>query len=75
MNFITDDVLTAIEKERPELGSWAEDKRHLLADSGKLESLRWVAFDLDARNLKIACKTLGISEDDIPALRRVLQVI
>ncbi len=75
MNFIIEDVLQAIAKERPELESWAEDKAHELADQGKLEALRWVAFDLDARNLKIACKTLGIEERDIEPLRRVLRVI
>lgn len=75
MNFITDDVLAAIEKERPEMASWVEDKRHELADYGKLESLRWVAFSLDSRNLAIACKTLSISPDDLPALRRILNVI
>jgi len=75
MNFIIEDLLQAIAKERPELESWAEDKAHELADSGKLEALRWVAFDLDARNLKIACKTLGIEERDIEPLRRVLSVI
>lgn len=37
--------------------------------------LRWVCFDLDARNLKIACRTLGIAESDIEPLKRVLQVI
>lgn len=31
MNFIIDDVLNAIEKERPSLASWAQDKRHSLA--------------------------------------------
>lgn len=75
MNFIIEDVLQAISKERPELESWAEDKAHELADQGKLEALKWVAFDLDARNLKIACKTLGIEERDIEPLRRVLRVI
>lgn len=75
MNFIIEDVLQAIAKERPELESWAEDKAHELADQGKLEALKWVAFDLDARNLKIACKTLGIEERDIEPLRRVLRVI
>ena len=75
MNFIIEDVLQAIAKERPELESWAEDKAHELADGGKLEALRWVCFDLDARNLKIACKTLGIEERDIEPLRRVLHVI
>ena len=75
MNFIADDVLAAIEKARPDLASWVEDKRHSMADSGKLDALRWVAFDLDAGNLRIACKTLGISPDDIPALQRVLRVV
>lgn len=75
MNFIIEDVLQAIAKERPELESWAEYKAHELADQGKLEALRWVAFDLDACNLKIACKTLGIEERDIEPLRRVLRVI
>ena len=75
MNFIVDDVLRAIAAERPELESWAEDKAHELADGGKLETLRWVCFDLDARNLKIACRTLGIAESDIEPLKRVLQVI
>lgn len=75
MNFIIDDVLRAIAAERPDLESWAEDKAHELQDSGKLEALRWVCFDLDARNLKIACKTLGIEERDIEPLRRVLHVI
>lgn len=75
LNFIIDDVLNAIAKERPELENWAEDKAHELQDSGKLEALRWVAFDLDAQNLKIACKTLGIEERDIEPLRRVLRVI
>lgn len=75
MNFITDDVLRAIESERPELASWAEDKRHSLADAGKLEALRWVVFDLDAKNQLIACKTLGILPADMPALKRVLQVL
>ena len=31
MNFIIDDVLNAIEKERRSLASWAQDKRHSLA--------------------------------------------
>lgn len=75
MNFITDDVLKAIEKNRPDLTSWVEDKRHTLANDGKLESLRWIAFDLDAKNRAIACKTLGINEADIEALRRILWVI
>lgn len=75
MNFITDDVLKAIEKARPDMASWVEDKRHSLADAGKLESLRWVAFDLDAKNRAIACKTLGIQEADIEPLRRILRVI
>lgn len=75
LNFIIDDVLRAIAAERPELEGWAEDKAHELADNGKLEALRWVAFDLDAQNLKIACKTLGIEERDIEPLRRVLRVI
>ena len=30
MNFIIDDVLRAIELERPELASWCDDKRHSL---------------------------------------------
>lgn len=75
LNFIIDDVLRAIAEQRPELESWAEDKAHELADGGKLEALKWVAFDLDAQNLKIACKTLGIAESDIEPLRRVLRVI
>ena len=41
MNFIIDDALTAIERERPELAGWCEDKRHELPDQGKLEALRW----------------------------------
>ncbi|KGG87686.1 hypothetical protein P245_19740 [Comamonas thiooxydans] len=75
MNFITEDVLRAIEEQRPDLASWAEDKRHTLADAGKLESLRWIAFDLDATNRAIACKTLGIHDADIEALRRIFRVI
>lgn len=75
MNFITDDVLAAIEKARPDLASWVEDKRHSMADTGKLDALRWVAFDLDAGNLRIACETLGILPGDIPALQRVLRVL
>lgn len=75
MNFIIDDALTAIERERPELAGWCEDKRHELPDQGKLEALRWVVFSLDARNRAIAAKALGIALDDLPALGRVLQVI
>ncbi len=75
MNFIIDNVLSAIEKERPELARWAESKRDELPDTGKLDALRWVVFDLDARNKTIAAKTLGIAEADLEPLKRVLQVI
>lgn len=75
MNFIIDDALTAIERERPELAGWCEDERHELPDQGKLEALRWVVFSLDERNRAIAAKALGIALDDLPALGRVLQVI
>ena len=61
MNFIIDDALTAIERERPELAGWCEDKRHELPDQGKLEALRWVVFSLDERNRAIAAKALGIA--------------
>ena len=75
MNFIIDDVLRAIELERAELASWCDDKRHSLGDSGKLEALRWVVFDLDAKNKVIASRVLGIQLADLDALRRVFQVI
>lgn len=75
MNFIVDDVLKAIEKARPDLESWVEDKRHSLADTGKLDALRWVVFELDAGNRAIAGKTLGIAQADLAALQRVLRVI
>ena len=75
MNFIIDDVLNAIEKERRSLASWAQDKRHSLADTDKLGALRWLAFDLDAQNNRIAAKTLGIAEADLEPLKRVLQAI
>ncbi len=72
---ILDDVLPAIERERPELAQWCEDKRHELPDQGKLEALRWVVFGLDTRNRAIAAAALGIALDDLPALGRVLQVV
>jgi hypothetical protein len=75
MNFIFDQVIDAIEKERPELEGWCEDKRAEYMDMGKLEALRWVAFSLDAKNQTIACRALGIAETDLPALKRILQVI
>ncbi|EBH4029495.1 hypothetical protein CXH73_24490 [Salmonella enterica] len=75
MNFITDLVLDAIEKERPELADWCEDKRHELPDSGKLEALRWVVFQLDAENQQIAAHALGIAFADLAPLARVLQVV
>ena len=72
---IIEDVWTAIERERPELAQWCEDKRHELPDQGKLEALRWVVFGLDTRNRAIAAAALGIALDDLPALGRVLQVV
>ena len=75
MNFIIEDALTAIEKERPELAGWCEDKRHELADQGKLEALRWLVFNLDQKNRAIAAKALGIALDDFPAVGRELQVL
>ena len=47
----------------------------LWGDSGKLEALRWVVFDLDAKNKVIASRVLGIQLADLDALRRVFQVI
>lgn len=75
MNFITDLVLDAIEKDRPEMADWCEDKRHELPDSGKLEALRWIVNQLDAQNQRIACRALGIQYNDLEPLQRILQVI
>ena len=75
MNFITDLVLDAIEKDRPEMADWCEDKRHELPDSGKLEALRWVVCSLDEENQQIAARALGIDFADLAPLQRVLQVI
>ena len=74
MNII-ETVLDAIEKERPQLASWCEDQRHSLADQGKLESLRWVTERLDGQNKGIAARALGIMDDDLDALGRVLKVV
>lgn len=75
MNFIYKRVLDAIEKERPEMSGWCEDKRHELPDSGKLEALRWVVYQLDGQNKQIAARALGIQHSDLQALDRILQVI
>lgn len=75
MNTIIDTVLAAIEKERPQLAGWCEDQRHSLPDEGKLEALRWVAEKLDGQNRAIAARALGIMDDDLDALGRVLQVV
>ena len=74
MNFITDLVLDAIEKDRPEMADWCEDKRHELPDNGKLEALRWVV-SLDTPNKEIASRALGIQYSDLEPLERILQVI
>ena len=75
MNFITERVLDAIAAERPDMADWCEDKGHELPDSGKIESLRWVANELDVQNQQIAARALGIQYSDFDALRRILEVI
>ena len=45
-------ALDAIERERPQLASWCEDKRHELPDTGKLGALEWICFKLTARTAK-----------------------
>lgn len=75
MNFIIDQVLSSIERERPDLAEWCEDKRHEMPDAGKLDALRWVVFGLDAKNRAIAAQALGIGLDDFEPLKRVLQAI
>lgn len=75
MNFIVVDVLAAIERQRPELADWCRDKRLELVDQDKLGALRWIVFELDARNKVIASSALGISLEDFAPLKRVLQAI
>lgn len=75
MNFIIDHVLSSIERERPDLAEWCEDKRHEMPDAGKLDALRWVVFGLDAKNRSIAAQALGIRLDDFEPLKRVFQAI
>lgn len=75
MNFIYERVLDAIEKERPKMAGWCEDKRHELHDTGKLEALRWIVFSLDRQNKEIACRALGIQYSDLEPLGRILHVI
>lgn len=68
-------ALDAIERERPQLASWCEDKRHELPDTGKLGALEWICFKLDGQNREIAARALGINSADLDALARVLRVI
>lgn len=46
MNLLIGNVLTATERERPELPKWCEDKRNELLDSGEMEALHWIVFEL-----------------------------
>lgn len=75
MNFIIDQVLSAIEQERPELAAWCKAKRHEMPEGGKLDALRWVVFGLDSDNRIIAARALGIRLSDFEPLKRVLQAI
>ena len=75
LHHIVQETLDAILQERPDLQSWAADKTRELDSLDKLQAIEWIVTSLDAGNLKIACKTLGIAESDALAMRRVLRVI
>lgn len=68
-------ALAAIERERPEMADWCENKRHELPAPSKLRALEWICFALDARNQQIAAHALGIDPADLPALGRVLRAL
>lgn len=73
MNLIVEDVCRAIERAHPELEDWTHERRldHVGADTVK--ALKWVAFELDEEKTLIALKTIGIKEDDLEPLRRILK--
>lgn len=75
MHHIFSEVLDAIVKQRPELASWAADKKRENENSDRFEAHRWLALELDGVNKRIACEALGISFEDLRAYQRILQTI
>lgn len=75
MHHIFSEVLDAIVKQRPELASWAADKKRENASGDRFAAHRWLALELDAANQRIACDKLGISFEDLRAYQRILQTI
>ena len=65
---LADRALSAIEDAKPEMWSWIEDKRFLLKTATRIDSLRFVAFDLDPANQRIVFQKLGLDIADLGKL-------
>ena len=73
MNLIVEDVCRAIERDHPELEDWTHERRIDHFGSDTVKALRWVAFELSEEHTLVALKTIGVREDDLEPLRRILQ--
>lgn len=75
LDWLADIALTAIEHKSTTAMSWIKDKRHSLAGLSRLGVLHWIVADLDQQNLCIVAESLGVSVQDLKAVRRVLSKI
>ena len=73
LDFLADKALTAVATDSN--GSWIADKKHMLEDKDRLAVLRWICNSLDGENQYKVCRALGIDEDDLEAVGRVLRAI
>lgn len=73
MSWLSDDIIDAIVRAKPDMKSWGEMKKHELSDSDRMEVLTWICCSLDAENRRIAADLKGLDPDDLLATRRVLQ--
>ncbi|MCP9759389.1 hypothetical protein EGI20_08710 [Aquitalea sp. S1-19] len=75
MDWLLQTALSAIIETQPELERWARDKEHEGKNFDRFESLRFICFDLDAENRRIVAERLGVTFEQLEAVRSVLRKI
>jgi hypothetical protein len=73
LDFLAEKALTAIKTDSN--SSWVADKARRLDDTDRLGVLRWICSSLDSENKHKVCQALGIDDDDLDAVERVLKKI
>ena len=75
LDWLAETALTALEQKSKVAPSWITGKRHGRTGLSRINVRQWIVFDLDDGNLLIVADHLGISLQDLAAVRRVLSKI